>query len=109
VTRFACFFLLALLLAGCAGYRPDEVRFHDVLVARASLLAELAREDAKADAAGLPATPDADAARGQLKRKAALADQVTALAAALYERTHQRTLSPEELAELIRTYKENSK
>lgn len=96
----------AVLLAGCSGYRADEVRFNDALVTRAALLAELAKEDAAADAAMLHDSPAADGVRSQLARKAELADQLAALAAALYQRTHQRTLTPEELAVLIRTYKE---
>ena len=104
--------LLLILLAaagiigGCTGYRPDEVHFNDVLVARSSLLAELAAEDADADAKLLPPPPQAIEIRLRLRRKAALADQVSALAAALYERTHHRTLSPGELARLIQKYKE---
>lgn len=94
------------ILGGCAGYRPDEVHFNDVLVARSSLLATLAAEDAAADAKLLPPPPQAHEIRLRLRRKAALAGQVSALAAALYERTHHRTLSPGELARLIQKYKE---
>ena len=96
----------ALTLAGCAGYRADEVRFNDILIARATTLATLAKEDAAADAEMLAETPEAEPIRRQLKRKADLADQVAALAAVLYERTHQKVLSPDELAILIRKYKE---
>ena len=98
--------LAALAVAGCCGYPPHEARFNDMLVARATLLAELAKEDAKADAALLGDSPASDAVRRQLERKIALADQVIALTAALYERTHRQQPTSQELTELIRQYQE---
>ena len=96
----------ALAVAGCCGYQPHETRFNDMLVARATQLAELAKEDARADALLLGDSPAADSIRRQLERKIALADQVIALTAALYERTHRQRPTSQELAELIRQYEE---